>query len=112
MLKFVMGMAIGFAAGYFYGSERAQEEARRRLASVPEPMRNATGFISDSISNAPLPDSVKQTATRATAAVQSATERAANAAAPSASVITPTPGEVAARPSQPLPRIEPETSGL
>jgi hypothetical protein len=112
MLKFVIGMGIGLAAGYLYGSERARDEARRRLGSMPEPVRQATDYISGSISNTPLPDSFKQTANRATAAVQSATERAAQAASPGGSIATPTPTEVASRPSEPLPRIEPETRSV
>jgi DNA helicase-2/ATP-dependent DNA helicase PcrA len=33
MLGFVFGIVAGFAAGYMYGSERAQQEARRRLSA-------------------------------------------------------------------------------
>ena len=107
MLRSIVGIALGFVGGYLYGSERAREEARRRLANAPEPVRQATERISGVIAGAPMPDALKKTATRATAAVQSATERAAHAAA-APTVAQPNAAEVATRPGEPLPRIEPE----
>ena len=103
MLSFIVGIALGFAGGYFYGSERARAEAQRRFAAIPEPMRRTTERISDAIDKAPVPDAVKQTASRATAAVQSGTERAAQAVTPPSTVARPSASEVSGRPSEPLP---------
>jgi hypothetical protein len=77
----LFGIALGFAVGYLYGSERAREETGRLFASAPEPVRQATGRVTDAIAGAPVPDAFKQAATRATSAVQAGTERAAQAAA-------------------------------
>jgi len=109
MLRMIIGITLGFVGGYLYGSERARDEARRRLASAPEPVRQATERISGVISGAPVPSAVKQAATRATAVVQTATERAANASAPASRVAHPSPAEVGGRPDEPLPRYEPES---
>ena len=116
MLRLVVGIAIGFIGGYLYGSQRARDEARRRLAKAPEPVRQATERISGVIAGAPLPDAVKQAATRATAAFQTATDQASvtvqaateqMAAGPD--VARPSAAEVASRPMEPLPRYEPES---
>ena len=108
MLRLMVGIALGFLSGYLYGSERARDEARRRLANAPEPVRQAAERLSGTIAGAPLPNAFKQTATRATAAVQTATDKATHAWAPASDVIRPTPAEVAGRPAEPLPRHEPE----
>src|SRR5690242_10368423 len=107
MLRFLLGIAVGFLSGYLYGSERAREEARRRLAEAQEPMRQATERAAGVIAGTPLPDVVKQGAARAVGTVQSAGERAAEAATPAPEIIRPTANEVAGRPAEPLPRIEP-----
>jgi Flp pilus assembly protein TadB len=109
MLRMMVGITVGFVGGYLYGSERARDEARRRLASAPGPVRQATERLSGVISGAPVPDAVKQAATRATAAVQTATERAADAAAAGSTVARPSPAEVGGRPAEPLPRYEAQT---
>jgi hypothetical protein len=106
MLRTMVGIALGFGGGYLYGSKRARDEALRRFASAPEPVRQATERISGAIAGAPLPDAVKQAATRATAAVQTASERAAHASA--AQVAQPSSAEVSGRPAEPLPRYQPE----
>jgi hypothetical protein len=108
MLRMVLGIGLGFIGGYLYGSERARDEARRRFASAPEPVRQATERISGAIATAPVPDAVKQAAALATTTVQTATEQAAHASAPTPEVVRPSPGEVAGRPAEPLPRYEPE----
>jgi hypothetical protein len=108
MLRLILGLALGFLSGYLYGSERARDEARRRLAKAPEPVRHVTERVSGAIAGAPVPDALKQTATRATATIQRATERAAHTAAPASEVVQPTPADIAGRPSEPLPRTEPE----
>ncbi len=108
MMRFILGMALGLGAGYLFGSERAREEARRRVANAPEPLRQATERVSGAIAGAPVPDSLKQTASRATASVQSAAERVAQSAAPAPQIVRPTPGEVAGRPAEPMPTGEGE----
>jgi hypothetical protein len=73
MLRLVFGLAIGFLAGYLYGSERARDEARRRLSTAPEPLRRATGTVASAagggaqrlagaVAAAPAPAVVKQVA--------------------------------------------------
>jgi hypothetical protein len=111
MLRMMLAMALGFAGGYLYGSERARDEARRRFANAQEPVRMATERISGTIAGAPIPDSMKQAGTRATAAVQTAAERVAQASAPTPQVAQPRPSEVSGRPEEPLPRYEPEVPG-
>jgi hypothetical protein len=108
MLRTIIAIAIGFGGGYLYGSKHARDEALRRFASAPEPVRQAAQRISDAIAEAPLPADVKQAATRATAAVQTAAERAAHASPPTPQVAQPRPGEVSGRPTDPLPRYQPE----
>lgn len=121
MWQWLIGMAAGFAAGYLYGSDRAREEARRRLAAAPEPVRRATQTVASAasggaqrvagaVSSAPVPEPVKQAATRATGAVQAAAGQAGRSIAPEPEIARPTAAEVAGRPAEPLPRIEPETS--
>jgi hypothetical protein len=105
MLRMILGIALGFAAGYLYGSERARDEARRRFASAPEPVRRAAERFSETIDGSPMPDAVKQAATRATAAVQTATERVAEASGQAREV--PQPTEVADRPLASLPSDKP-----
>ena len=98
MLPMLLGLALGFAAGYLYGSERARDEALRRFSSAQEPVRQATERISGAITEVPMPDAVKQAATRATAAVQAATERATHASeANTADMAPPDPAEVVDR---------------
>jgi hypothetical protein len=109
MLRFMLGIAVGFLSGYLYGSERAREEAGRRLANAPEPVRRATKRVGGVVAGAPLPDTLKQAATRATATVQTATEQAAQAVGPAPDIARPTAAEVAGRPAEPLPRNEPES---
>jgi hypothetical protein len=109
MLRFIVGMALGFLSGYLYGSERARDEARRRLANAPEPVRRATERVSGAIASAPLPETVKQTASRATASIQTAVQQTGQGGTPAPNVARPTAVEVAGRPAEPLPRIEPES---
>ena len=108
MLRMMVGIALGFVGGYLYGSERARDEARRRVASAQEPLRQATERISDAIAGAPIPEPMKQAASQATAAVQVVTERAAHAAASTPQVAQPGPAEVSGRPAEWLPGYEPK----
>src|SRR6516165_5878307 len=109
MVRLLDGIALGFAAGYLYGSERARDEARRRFASAPEPVRQATERLSGAIAGSPVPDALKQAATRATAAVQTATEKAAQSSAEVAEVSQSDAAEAAARLAETLQKHEPKT---
>ena len=104
MLRLILGIALGFIVGYFYASERARDETRRLFASAPEPVRQATCRVSDAIASAPVPDALKQAATRATAAVQAGTERAAQAAASTVDTSQTSPSEVVSDLVDSLPR--------
>jgi hypothetical protein len=104
----MLGMALGFAVGYLYGSERAREETRRLFANAPEPVRQATTRVSDAIAAAPVPDVVKQATTRASTAVQEGTERAARAAASSLDASQARASEVVDELADSLPRDRPE----
>jgi hypothetical protein len=104
MLRLIVGIALGLIGGYLYGNERARDQARRRLANAPDPVRQATERISGVIARAPIADALKQRTAQATAAVQHATARAA----PAPDVVRPSAAEVATRPAEPLPRYEPE----
>ena len=108
MLGFVFGMAAGFAAGYVYGSDRAREEARRRLSAAPEPLRRATQSVASAVQVAPVPDRVKDVVNRASSSVQSVAQQAGQAVAPGPDIARPSGAEIAGRPAEPLPRIEPE----
>jgi hypothetical protein len=105
MLQFILGIALGFLSGYLYGSERAREEALRRLANAQEPVLRATDHVSEAIASGPFPDTVKQTAGRATAGFKSATQRAADL--PDAAQRAAT--EATDRLSEPLSQIHPES---
>ena len=108
MLRLLVGLVFGFGFGYLYGSERARAEAQRRVSAMPEPVRRTTEGMARAIENAPVPDAVKQTTQRAAAAVQTAVDRAAAQVSPSL-VAIPTAAEIAGRPDDPLPRMEPES---
>jgi hypothetical protein len=97
MFGTLLGLALGFVGGYLYGSERAREEVRRRLASAPEPVRQATERISGAVAGTPMVDALKQTASGASAPAQ-----------PTPDVARPSAAEVAGRPAEPLPRQDPE----
>jgi hypothetical protein len=108
MLRSLMGVAVGFVCGYLYGSERAREEVRRRLKNAPEPVRQATERISGAVAGAPIPDALKQTASRGTAAAHTTTQGLTQASAPTPGVARPTAAEVAGRPAEPLPCQQPD----
>ena len=119
MLDFAFAIAAGFAGGYVYGSERARQEARRRLSAAPEPLRRATQGMASAagssaqrlagvVSTAPVPDRLKQAASGATSTAQTAAEQAGQAVTPGPEIARPSAGEVATRPAEPLPRVEPE----
>ena len=79
-MKMLLGLGIGFAAGWLYGSEHARSEAQRRLAAAPQSMQQARQTVvaaassgaervSGLIDATPLPPQVKDTASRVTARV-------------------------------------------
>ena len=121
MLKFLFGMAVGFVGGYFYASERAREEAARRLSTAPEPLRRAaekvasatTGSVrgvTGAVEKAPAQAQVKQEASEATPTTQAGTERPSQAAPPEPPIARPGADEIAQRPPEQLPQSEPEGS--
>jgi hypothetical protein len=107
MLQLMLGLALGFVSGYLYGSERARNEVRRRLANAPEPVRQVTERVSGAFAETPVSDTLKQAATRATATIERATERAAETAGAASELVQQTAAETAARPGEPLPRPQP-----
>jgi hypothetical protein len=109
MLQFILGIALGFLSGYLYGSERARDEALRRLANAQEPVLRATDHVSEAIASAPIPDTVKQTAGRATAGIKSATQQATQRAADVPDAAQRAATEAADRLSEPLSQIDPDS---
>jgi hypothetical protein len=109
MLQFMVGIAFGFLSGYLYGSDRARDEARRRLANVQEPVLRATDHVSEAIASAPIPDTVKQTAGRATAGFKNATQQATQRTADLPDAAQRAATEAADRLSDPLSQIDPES---
>ncbi|MBV9322956.1 MAG: hypothetical protein JO352_04090 [Chloroflexi bacterium] len=72
-MKFVLGIIVGVAGLWLYRSDRARNEARRRLESAPERLQQlrpaaAAGIsrgaqrLSEMIDAAPVPDRVKSAA--------------------------------------------------
>ena len=121
MLQMLVGAAIGAAAGYLYGSEQGRQEARRRLAKAPEPVRRATQAAAaalgtgaeravGTLANAPMPQPVRQAAQRAGAAVQAGAQQAGAMAAGAPTIVLPTETEIASRPDAPLPALHPEST--
>lgn len=119
MLQMLIGSVIGALAGYLYGSERGREEARRRFASAPEPVRRMTQTAAsaagtgaqraaEALSSAPVPDQVKEVARRTGAAVQTAAQRTGQVASAGPGIVLPTETETATRPSEPLPTQHPQ----
>jgi hypothetical protein len=111
MLRFIVGIALGFLCGYMFGSERARDEASRRLANAPEPVRRATERVSGAIASTPLPETVKQTASRATAGIKTAAEQTTQAVSSAADAAQRSSAEVAGRASELLPRVDQESPG-
>ena len=85
-MKVLVAAAAGVLAAWVYRSERAREEARRRLATASGPLREATQAVASAaagpaeraagaIDASPLPRPVKETARRATTAVRAAGEK-------------------------------------
>jgi hypothetical protein len=84
-MKMLVGLGIGFVAGWLYGSERARSEAQRRLAAAPQSVQQARQTVAAAASSGaervsgiieatPLPPQVKDTASRVTARVRTSAE--------------------------------------
>lgn len=124
MIQFLLGTAAGFLASWMSSSARAREAARRRLSTLPQPVREAahsaataagggTQRLIEAIDSAPLPEPVKSFASSTAQSMQSAAQAVADAAGSSgAEILHPTEAEIAGRPAEPLPRIEPEGTPL
>jgi hypothetical protein len=108
MLQLIVGIALGFLGGYLYGSERARDEAARRLASAQEPVRRATERVSEAIASSPLPETVKQTASRATAGIETATQQAGPGSADAQDAAGRAVDEISTRLSEPLSEVDPK----
>ena len=85
-MKVLVAAAAGVLAAWVYRSERAREEARRRLVTASGPLREATQAAASAaagraeraagaVDASPLPRPVKETARRATTAVRAAGEK-------------------------------------
>ena len=108
-MRLIVGIALGFLAGYLYGSERARDEAARRLASAQEPVRRATERVSEVIASSPLPETVKQTASRATASIETATQQASRGSTDAQDAAGRAVDELSTRLSEPLSHVDPES---
>ncbi len=75
-MKFVVGVVVGVGLMWLYRSDRARDEARRRLEAAPDWLHQAartaastavTGAqrVSEAVDSAPLPPIVKNTASDA-----------------------------------------------
>src|SRR5688500_15195207 len=115
MLQLILVIAAAFAVGYLYASERARDAARRRLGAAPEPVRRASETLAaaasagahrveEAVGSAPIPDAVKQAASRAIGTGQST---AASVTRGESAIERPSAAEIAGRPKEPLPRIHP-----
>jgi uncharacterized protein (UPF0147 family) len=101
MLRVIIGIALGFVCGYLLGSERAREEAYRQFSRAPEPVRQVTERISSAFNETQMPDAVKQAATRASDALQTATGQATTRA----NEAVQTANDHAAQMSEQLPEV-------
>ncbi len=84
-MKMLLGIVLGGLVGWLYGSERAREEAQRRLSAAPASLHQVRQSVASAaaggaqrvggaIDAAPLPPQVKDAASRATSTVQTAAE--------------------------------------
>jgi hypothetical protein len=95
-MKFLVGVALGSLAMWAYRSGKMQSLA----SSAPEPMQQAYNTTAERINQAVANDQVRQIAST----IQDKVQRA-NAP----QIVRPSAAEVAGRPSEPLPRYEPES---
>lgn len=84
-MRVLLGAAVGILVAWLSRSERAREEARRRLSTAPESLRHAAtsaaaasagrvGRVAEAIDAAPVPQALKGPLSRATTAARSAAE--------------------------------------
>jgi hypothetical protein len=85
-MRVLLGAVIGFVLMWLYRSKRVREEAERRLATVPEPVRHAATAaraasagqierVAQAVDAAPVPETMKDALGRATAAARSTAEK-------------------------------------
>jgi hypothetical protein len=94
-MKFLFGVGFGVLGMWAYHSGKLQSV----MSSAPEPMQQAFNSTADRINQVANSDQLRQVASTVQDKVQQAN-------APQ--IARPTPAEVAGRPSEPLPRYEPE----
>jgi len=93
LLNITAGAVVGFLLVWLYQSERVRDEAQRRLATAPESLRQAAtsakaasaGQIeraAQAVDAAPVPQSLRDTLTRATIAARSTAEKLGGTPAP------------------------------
>ena len=81
-MRVLLGAVIGFLLVWLYRSKRVREEAERRLATVPEPVRHAATSaraasagqierVAQAVDAAPVPQPLRETLGRATMAARS-----------------------------------------
>jgi hypothetical protein len=95
VMRFFIGVAFGALAMWAYRSGKVQSLA----SSAPEPVQQAYNRTAERINQVATNDQVRQIAST----VQDKVQRA-NAP----QIVMPSAAEVAGRPSEPLPRYEPE----
>ena len=85
-MRLLLGAAVGILVAWLARSERAREEARRRLSAAPESLRQAAtaaaaasagrvGRVADAVDAAPVPEPLRGPFGRATTAARSAVEK-------------------------------------
>jgi len=94
-MRFLIGVAIGAIGMWAYRGGKVQS----LVSSAPEPMQQAYNTTAERITQVVNTEQVRQIAS----AVQDKVQRA-----DAPHIAKPTAAEVAGRPSEPLPRYEPE----
>lgn len=85
-MRVLLGAAVGILVAWLSRSERAREEARRRLPTAPESLRQAAtsaaaasagrvGRVAEAIDAAPVPQPLKGPLSRAATTARSAAEK-------------------------------------
>ena len=85
-MRVLLGAAVGMLVAWLSRSERAREEARRRLSTAPASLRHAAtsaaaasagrvGRVADAVDAAPVPQPLKGPLSRAAMTARSAAER-------------------------------------
>ena len=85
-MRVLLGAVVGVLLMWLYHSRRVREEAQRRLATAPEPLRQAATSakaasaaqlerVAQAFDAAPVPQPVRDTLGRATTAARSTAEK-------------------------------------